>query len=71
MVSPSDIVQAKPSKAFFIDMITRDLTVTDSILDLVDNSIDQAVERQRVDVMTTLTNGGSQRFKAAEVSLKC
>ena len=33
---------ANPTKAFFVRMITRDITLEDSILDLVDNSIDAA-----------------------------
>ena len=31
-----------PTKAFFTNMITRDITLEDSILDLIDNSIDGA-----------------------------
>lgn len=31
-----------PTKAFFVNMITRDITLEDSILDLIDNSIDGA-----------------------------
>lgn len=50
----SDIVCGMPSKAFFIDMITRDLSITDCILDLVDNSVDKAVETRQADVMKTI-----------------
>ena len=35
-------VKASPTKAFFVQMITRDITLEDSILDLIDNSIDAA-----------------------------
>jgi len=31
--------KADPSKAFFIEMLTRDITLSDCVLDLVDNSI--------------------------------
>ena len=34
--------QAYPTKMFFVSMITRDITLEDSILDLIDNSIDGA-----------------------------
>ena len=34
--------RAYPTKAFFVNMITRDITLEDSILDLIDNSIDGA-----------------------------
>ncbi len=33
---------ANPTKAFFVSMITRDITLEDSILDLIDNSVDSA-----------------------------
>ncbi len=33
---------ANPTKAFFVTMITRDITLEDCILDLVDNSVDGA-----------------------------
>ncbi|MBN8685121.1 MAG: ATP-binding protein [Chitinophagales bacterium] len=36
------IIQGKPSKLFFIDMLTRDITVSDAIGDLVDNAVDAA-----------------------------
>lgn len=35
---------ASPTKAFFVRMLTRDITLDDCILDLVDNSIDAAWE---------------------------
>lgn len=35
-----DIVAASPSKAFFVEMLTRDIGLTDAILDLLDNCID-------------------------------
>lgn len=35
-------VQASPTKDFFVRMITRDITLEDCILDLLDNSIDAA-----------------------------
>ena len=36
-------VKANPTKEFFIDMITRDISLERSILDLIDNSVDAAV----------------------------
>ena len=35
-------IQGKPTKRFFIDMITRDVSIEDAIIDLIDNSIDGA-----------------------------
>ena len=37
---------ANPTKAFFVRMITRDITLEDCIFDLIDNSIDGAWERE-------------------------
>jgi hypothetical protein len=48
---------ATPTKEFFVYMITRDLSITDCILDLVDNAIDQAVFRSQTDV-TSVFDGG-------------
>lgn len=38
-----------PTKEFFIDMITRDIQLEKSILDLIDNSIDGAKKSGRID----------------------
>ena len=34
--------KAHPTKAFFVNMLTRDITLADCILDLIDNSVDAA-----------------------------
>lgn len=49
--------EAQPSKAFFIDMLTRDLTLSDCILDLVDNSIDTLIAKTGLDVSDHLFAG--------------
>jgi hypothetical protein len=36
----ANIVSASPSKTFFVEMLTRDIELTDAILDLLDNCID-------------------------------
>lgn len=41
-MSSVNIIQGNPTKSFFIEMITRDISIKDSILDLLDNSIDGA-----------------------------
>jgi hypothetical protein len=38
----SEKVDANPTKEFFISMLTRDISLTSSIIDLVDNSVDAA-----------------------------
>ena len=38
----ANIIKGDPTKQFFIDMITRDISIEDAIVDLLDNSIDGA-----------------------------
>lgn len=38
----SNVIKAKPTKGFFIDMLTRDIPLGRAIVDLIDNSIDGA-----------------------------
>ena len=40
--SPKNKASANPTKNFFVNMITRDISLEDSILDLLDNSVDSA-----------------------------
>lgn len=37
-----NIIAGNPTKTFFIEMITRDISIKDAIIDLIDNSIDGA-----------------------------
>lgn len=41
------LVDSSPSKEFFINMITKDVTVESCILDLIDNSIDSHKKKKR------------------------
>jgi hypothetical protein len=41
-MSPKELVDASPTKAFFIEMLTRDIDLIPAIIDLVDNSVDGA-----------------------------
>lgn len=38
----TNLIEGNPTKTFFIDMITRDISIKDAIIDLLDNSIDGA-----------------------------
>lgn len=38
----NNLISGSPTKSFFIKMITRDISITDAIIDLLDNSIDGA-----------------------------
>lgn len=55
---------ATPTKRFFIDNLTRDLTLEDAIMDLVDNSIDAFVRTHDVDVSPKLLEAPEAVFKA-------
>ncbi len=43
MKSTEDKAQATPTKQFFVSMLTRDISLEDAILDLVDNCLDGAL----------------------------
>jgi hypothetical protein len=45
---------ARVAKRFFIDFITRDITLEDSLLDLIDNSIDSLIRARHIDVTVNL-----------------
>ena len=40
-------LRADPAKAFFVNMLTRDLSLEDAILDLLDNCVDGALRSQK------------------------
>lgn len=45
---------ASPEKHLFLEMFIRDLTLEDSVLDLVDNSIDSLIRERNIDVSEAL-----------------
>jgi hypothetical protein len=51
---PEDKVLASPTRKFFVEMLTRDIDLTDAIMDLVDNCIDgvhrenRSAEKQKI-----------------------
>lgn len=59
---PLEKAKAHPAKEFFISMLTRDISVADCILDLLDNAVDGA---QR-----TIRNGGENRLSGSYVHLR-
>jgi len=50
---------AIPRKRFFVEMFTRDISLKDCILDLIDNSIDGLVRAQDIDLGESLLKIGS------------
>ncbi|MCY4463806.1 MAG: ATP-binding protein [Albidovulum sp.] len=55
--------KASPTKEFFVNMITRDITLEDSILDLIDNSIDAAWQMAGSHAMTLGDDTDLSAFK--------
>lgn len=48
------VADATPSKELFVDLLTRDITLSECILDLIDNSIHSLVANEKLDVMNHL-----------------
>jgi len=55
---------AFPTKRFFIEMLTRDLSLEDALLDLVDNSIDALGRTRHIDFTTDLFAGPSAEISS-------
>lgn len=50
------IINGNPTKVFFIEMLTRDISITDAIIDLLDNSIDGASSINKDDYSNLFIN---------------
>jgi len=55
MPENDNVAHAEPQKEFFIDMLTRDIGLTECILDLIDNSIHSLIRTHHFDVMNIIT----------------
>ena len=63
MADATELIDASPTKRFFIEILTRDISIVAAILDLVDNSVDSAngmrpdgnLQDIRVDVVANAT----------------
>lgn len=51
----NNVINARPTKEFFIGMLTRDIPLDRSILDLIDNSVDSANEKRIKDPVVKLS----------------
>ena len=63
-----DYADANPNKAFFLQMFTRDISLEDCILDLIDNSIDSLFRSGQV-VLDEILNPETQQSKPTEANL--
>src|SRR6266446_2628282 len=51
---PMKLANAYPRKHFFLEMFTRDISLEDCVLDLIDNSIDGLVRTRKIDISSSL-----------------
>lgn len=51
---------ANPEKRFFIDLIIRDISLEDAILDLLDNSIDSLIKSRNINIYEELIDSDNQ-----------
>jgi hypothetical protein len=66
------IIHADPSKAFFVDMLTRDISLKECILDLVDNSVHSLVRHVDLDVTQEFFKGKTAKVKTqAKILIEC
>ena len=62
---------ANPEKRFFIDLITRDISLEDAILDLIDNAIDSLIRTRAIDPYQDLIHPEDASDKTlAEIKIK-
>ncbi len=57
-------VHAYPKKQFFLQMFTRDISLEDCILDLIDNSMDSLLQSRNIDIETQVLNSGVARVRS-------
>jgi hypothetical protein len=60
---------ALPRKQFFLEMFTRDIRLIDCILDLVDNSIDSLIRRDKIDLQKEIVEARPPLDAAALAAL--
>lgn len=56
-----ELANAFPKKHFFLEMFTRDISLEDCILDLIDNSIDALVKTKNIDIASIVLKKGASK----------
>lgn len=62
-IEAAERLNGSPTKQFFIEMLTRDITLVDSILDLIDNSIHSLLRETKQDVYEMLLGAAAMKLK--------
>lgn len=63
------LANAYPRKHFFLEMFTRDISLEDCVLDLIDNSIDGLIRSRGIDITSSLLAGGALSTRSRSGSL--
>lgn len=69
-MAESRTVRVQPTKTFFVEMLTRDISIADCILDLIDNSVSKAVTNRGVDVTDYYIEGSVDRRLNSSVEVQ-
>ena len=65
-------INTLPSKLFFVNMLTRDLSLADVILDLVDNAIDKLISRMEIDAtQAVIADQTAEPREDAKIVVRC
>src|SRR6266704_4413195 len=62
MTNQELMADTSPSKRFFVEMLARDISLSDAILDLIDNSVNSLIRESEIDVSEGLQGGKAGRF---------
>jgi Histidine kinase-, DNA gyrase B-, and HSP90-like ATPase len=70
----TEYASARPTKHFFYEMFTRDISLEDCVLDLIDNAIDSLVREKKIDVSSQiLSRNGTlmEGSKLPSIAVSC
>lgn len=65
-----ETAQAYPRKHFFVEMFTRDISLIDCVLDLVDNAVDGLIRDRKIDLGASLLTPGDQADQNGVASIQ-
>jgi len=63
------LANAYPRKHFFLEMFTRDISLEDCVLDLIDNSIDGLIRSRGIDITSSILAEGAPSTRSRSGSL--
>lgn len=66
-----EAAQALPRKQFFLEMFTRDISLEDCMLDLVDNSIDSHLVRKNIEITPLIFGNHKGSYTKGSIKVRC